>query len=124
MIEMGVTIICSSASALKSFLESQMANYVTPHYIGLRSRCSELVKRSKFVSKASSDTQTCHRESEQSKTSPGIFKSNYEELDEHHRESSRLSGNFVKTEIGRGSPIPKIEKGVIRIDEKVEQSFV
>lgn len=124
MIEMGVTIICSSASALIAFWKSHMADYVTPRYSRLRSRCSALVTRSKSVSKASSDIQTCHRESEQSKTSPGIFKFNYEELDEHHRESSRLSGNFVKTEIGRGSPIPKIEKGVIRIDEKVEQSFV
>lgn len=126
MIETGVTIICSSTSALVAFWKSHVVTHVAPLYSRLCSRYGDLATRFKFVSRASCDTQTCSRESDHSKldhskSHPSFL--DYMELDEHHDKSTDFSGSSVRTEIGGGSPTSEMEKGVIRKLTKVEQSF-
>ncbi|MCJ1265998.1 hypothetical protein MMC22_005880 [Lobaria immixta] len=117
MIETGVTIMCSSTSALVSFWKSYIVTYVAPLYSRLCSRYGGLATRLKMVSRASSDTET-YREPEHSKPQPTF---SYPEPDERHQESIEFSGSSVRTEIGGGSPTSEIENGVIRKLVKVEQ---
>lgn len=105
MVEAGVTIICSSTSALVAFWKSHVTTYVPPIYSHLCSCYDKVATIFKFDSRASRDTQTCPTGSKQSKL--------YVELDEYPQEPIGFSANTVRTEIGGGSSASEAEKGVI-----------
>ncbi|MCJ1265628.1 hypothetical protein MMC22_005508 [Lobaria immixta] len=122
IIEMGVTIVCSSTPALVMFWKSHIVNYVVPLYSRLGDGYSKLTTRFKLVSRASSNTQTCLAESDQSKSHPSFDNLDYMGLNEHLKAATFLRGS-VRTDIAGGSPISEVENGVIRKVMKVEQSF-
>lgn len=125
MIETGVTIICSSTTALVAFWNSYIINNVALLHSRLFSRRSELATRSRSVSRASPNSQISPLESDQSKSYRSLSSLNYLELDECHQESTGFSGSIVRSEIGGGSrsSTSEVEKGLIRNPMKVEQSF-
>lgn len=121
MIETGVTIICSSTSALVAFWKSHIAANVVILHSRFCSCYSKLATRFKVVSQTSI-AQICP-DADLPKSHRNLYKLNYVELDEHHQESAWFAGSIVKTEIDGGSPTSEVEKGVIRKSTKVEQTF-
>lgn len=114
MIETGVTIMCSSTSALVAFWKSHMAPNIARFHSRLRSRYSEfLATRSKFISPSPSHAQIYAPESDHPKSYRSLYSLNYVELDERNQESTAVSGRIVGTEIGRGSPASEVDEGVI-----------
>lgn len=104
------------------FWKSHIVNYVVPFYSRLGDRYNKLATRFKLVSRASSNTGTCPAESDQSKSHPSFDNLNYVQLNEQLEPATFLRG-YVRTDIGGGSPISEVERGVIRKVMKVEQSF-
>ncbi|MCJ1430187.1 hypothetical protein MMC29_008103 [Sticta canariensis] len=112
MIETGMTITCSSASALVTFWKVHIAIYVVPLYSCFCSRYGKSAFGFWFVSRASSITETCHPESDHSKSYPSLYNANNLELDEPH--PTGYSSSTVRTESGGSAPTFEVEKGVIR----------
>lgn len=110
-------------AAVVAFWKLYVAAYVKPLYSRLCSRYRDLATRVKFVSRGSSNTQTCPLESDQSRIYPSIAELSYMEPDEHYQESAGGSSCIVRTEIGRGSSMAGVKGGVIQKFITVEQSF-
>ena len=116
MIETGVTIMCSSTSALVTFWKSHLRTYVAPLYSRLLSSYSKLIVGLKLVSQTSSNHQTCLPESDHSESYPGLVNNfHYVEPKEHdHSELTVFSCSIIQTEIGRGSSSrSEAEKAVV-----------
>lgn len=112
MIETGVTITCSSASALVTFWKVYIAIYVVPLYSYFGSRYGKLAFRFWSVSRVSSNTETFHPESDHSKSYLSSYNPNNEELDS--RDPTKFSSSTARTETGRDTPKFDVEMGVIR----------
>ena len=105
MIETGVTIMCSSTSALVNFWKSHLRTYVAPLYSRLLSSYNRLAVRLNLVSQTSSNNQICPPESDHSKSYPGFDnKFYYVKPKEHdHSELTVFTFGIIKTEPGGGS---------------------
>lgn len=116
MIKTGVTIMCSSTSALVNFWKSHLRTYVAPLYSCLLSSYSKLVVGLNLVSQTSSNNQICLPESDHSKSYPGLDnKFHYVKPKEHdYSELTVFSCSIIQTEIGGGSSTrPEAEKAVV-----------